>query len=358
MTSALLTAPPPHAAGELAEVDRYLEDFFERAIARAVAHGDAYSRLWSAARDAAQGGKRVRPRLVLAVHHSLGGDDHAAAVATAAAFELLHTAFLMHDDVIDHDDVRRGVPNVSGRFAGEAVGRGASAARARDYGEASAILAGDLLISAAHRIIAGLDLPLLRREALLDLVDECVFLAAAGEHADVRFSLGETPSAGDIVAMIENKTASYSFSGPLMAGAILAGASPDAVDGLGAVGAHLGVAFQLRDDVLGVYGEREVTGKTTIGDLREGKETLLIAFARADASWADVAGLFGRPDLDEAGAERLRAAITSSGAHERIEALIAARCRSAIEQIQRVGLPAELAAELTEVARDCGERDR
>ncbi|WP_308798393.1 polyprenyl synthetase family protein [Agromyces silvae] len=358
MTSLLLGAPPGHATDDLAAVDEHLETFFTRAIARAGAHGDAYRRLWSATRDAAQGGKRVRPRLVLAVHRAFEGDDPASAVATAAAFELLHTAFLMHDDVIDHDDVRRGIPNVTGRFAAEAAGRGASAARAREYGEASAILAGDLLISAAHRMIAGLDVPFARREALLELVDECVFLAAAGEHADVRFTLGETPSAGDIVSMIENKTASYSFSGPLRAGAILAGASPDTVDGLGEVGAHLGVAFQLRDDVLGVYGEREVTGKTTIGDLREGKETLLIAFARADASWAAVSGRFGRPDLDEADAELLRAVITSSGAHDRVEALISGRCRSAIDLVERAGLPPALADELTEVARGCGERDR
>jgi geranylgeranyl diphosphate synthase type II len=174
----------------------------------------------------------------------------------------------------------------------------------------------------------------------------------------VRFALGGTPAAGEIVAMIENKTASYSFSGPLRAGAILAGADREAVEGLGEVGGHLGVAFQLRDDVLGVYGEREVTGKTTIGDLREGKETLLIAYARADASWAKVADLFGRPDLDEAGAARIRRAITESGAHDRVEALIAARCRSAVQLIGGAGLPPGLADELTGIARECGERDR
>jgi geranylgeranyl diphosphate synthase type II len=358
MTSALLTAPPEHVAGDLAAVDDHLESFFARAIVRAGAHGDAYRGLWSAARDAAAGGKRVRPRLVLAVHRAFGGDDPASAVVTAAAFELLHTAFLMHDDVIDHDDVRRGIPNVSGRFAAEARASGATPDRSREYGEASAILAGDLLISAAHRMIAGLDVPFARREALLELVDECVFLAAAGEHADVRFTFGEAPDADDIVAMIENKTASYSFSGPLRAGAILAGAARETVDGLGGIGAHLGVAFQLRDDVLGVYGERDVTGKTTIGDLREGKETLLIAYARADASWARVADRFGRPDLDEPGAELLRRAIATSGAHRRVEALIEARCRSAVALIDGAGLPPGLADELTGVARDCGERDR
>lgn len=358
MTSVLLTAPPESATADLTAVDDHLDSFFARSIARAGAHGDAYRALWTAARDAASGGKRVRPRLVLAVHRAFDGDDPASAVTTAAAFELLHTAFLMHDDVIDHDDVRRGIPNVAGRFADEARTSGAPADRAREYGEASAILAGDLLISAAHRMIAGLDLPFARREALLELVDECVFLAAAGEHADVRFTFGDAPDADEIVAMIENKTASYSFSGPLRAGAILAGAAPETVAGLGEIGAHLGVAFQLRDDVLGVYGEREVTGKTTIGDLREGKETLLIAYARADASWSGVADRFGRPDLDEPGAELLRRAIATSGAQARVEALIASRCRSAVDLIEGAGLPRGLADELSGVARECGERER
>lgn len=358
MTNVLLSAPPGSAETGLEAVDGLLAEFFARSISRAGAHGDAYRRLWIAARDAAAGGKRVRPRLVLAVHGAFEGDDAGSAVATAAAFELLHTAFLMHDDVIDHDDVRRGIPNVTGRFAAEALEGGATAAHARDYGEASAILAGDLLISAAHRMIAALDVPAMRREALLELIDECVFLAAAGEHADVRFTLGERPTAGDIVAMIENKTASYSFSGPLRAGAILAGATPGTVDRLGEVGGHLGVAFQLRDDVLGVYGERDVTGKTTIGDLREGKETLLVAYARADATWAPVADRFGRPDLDDAGADLLRDAIAASGARERVEALIAARCRSAVDLIAGAGLPPGLADELIGVARECGERDR
>lgn len=358
MSGVLLAPAPGDTAAGLAAVDERLDAFFDDAAHRADAHGPAYRRLWEAARDAAAGGKRVRPRLVLAVHRAYGGADLDAAVATAAAFELLHTAFLMHDDVIDHDDVRRGLPNVTGRFAAEARAQGAETGRAQEYGEASAILAGDLLISAAHRMIAALDLPPDRREALLDLVDECVFLAAAGEHADVRFALGAAPAATEILAMIENKTACYSFSAPLRAGAILAGADKSEVGHLGEIGRDLGVAFQLRDDVLGVYGERARTGKSTLGDLREGKETLLIAYARADASWPAVADRFGAADLDEAGADVLRATIAASGARARVEALVEERCGSAVEQIERAALPVDLGHELTTIARECAERDR
>ncbi|WP_350348156.1 polyprenyl synthetase family protein [Agromyces sp. G08B096] len=361
MTLTALTAPTPLVgiAQGLAAVEARLDRFFEEQVARARTHGDAYRRLWSAAHDAARGGKLVRPRLVLAAHDAHVGESGRAAPAAvdlAAAFELLHAAFLMHDDVIDHDLVRRGRPNVAGSFAAEASAAGDR--RAREYGEASAILAGDLLISAAHRLVAGLDAPTATRRALLELVDECVFLAAAGEHADVRFALGTAPEPGEILAMIEEKTASYSFSAPLQAGALLGGADARTVGRLGDLGRDLGVAFQLRDDVLGVFGEEAVTGKSATGDLREGKQTLLIAFARADAAWPDVADRFGRPDLGTEDAAAIRRVIVEAGALDRVEALIADRCRSAVALAGSSGLPTALAAELAWIARGCAERDR
>ncbi|WP_022892190.1 polyprenyl synthetase family protein [Agromyces subbeticus] len=351
-------------------VDEVLDAFFADRVQRATAHGDDYTRLWEAARDATAGGKRIRPELALAAYSafadagsvagSLDGSVDAGsvdAVRLAAAFELLHTAFLMHDDVIDHDLVRRGVPNVAGRFALDAIGRGLSTARAHEYGEASAILAGDLLISSAHRLVAELDAPRGIRNRLLEIIDECVFLAAAGEHADVH-QAGAAPGEREILTMIENKTASYSFSAPLQAGAVLAGAPADAVECLGEIGRELGVAFQLRDDVLGVYGTAAVTGKSVFGDLREGKETLLIAYARQHDAWSAVAGDFGRADLDDAAAGRLRATIESSGALARVEQLIAARCAGAIDAIAAAGLPARLRDGLSASARDCVERVR
>lgn len=334
-----------------------LDGFFAERIERASALGDDYRRLWSAARDAASGGKRIRPALVLAAHRGFAGVDTPSATRLASAFELLHTAFLMHDDVIDHDLVRRGAPNVAGLFALDGAARGLDPARASDYGEASAILAGDLLISAAHRLVADLDAPPEVRRALLDVVDDCVFLAAAGEHADVRHA-GSAPDERDILDMIEQKTASYSFSAPLQAGALLGGASAGAVSCLGEIGRHLGVAFQLRDDVLGVFGRQTLTGKSVLGDLREGKQTLLVAYARGHADWSRVASDFGRADLDESAGGRLRAAIESSGARARVERLIAERCDEAMRAAAASVLPEPLRDGLLATARECVERDR
>lgn len=342
-----------------AAVSAFLDDYFARQLERATSHGDDYVRLWAAARDGAAGGKRIRPELVLAAHAAFAGASTAESVRLASAFELLHTAFVMHDDVIDHDLVRRGAPNVAGRFALDGVGRGLPVDRANDYGEASAILAGDLLIAGALRVVAELEAPRQVRASLLGIVDECVFLAAAGEHADVRHAgAAAAPGERDILAMIENKTASYSFSAPLQAGAVLGGASAASVARLGEVGRHLGVAFQLRDDVLGVFGSASVTGKSSLSDLREGKQTLLVAYARAHPDWHHAAAGFGSPELDDAGATGLRRAIESSGARDRVERLIDARCAAAVDAIAAAGLPYGLHETLTATARTCTERAR
>ncbi|MGX5696128.1 polyprenyl synthetase family protein [Agromyces soli] len=355
-----ITAPPAaegsatraadRAADHAAAVDAYLEDFFARSLRRTQSHPADYRRLWAAARNAASGGKRIRPRLVLAAHDAFAGASSEDAVALAGAFELLHTAFLMHDDVIDHDFVRRGEPNVAGRFALDAALLGAPERRAQDYGRASAILAGDLLLAAAHTVAASLEAPADVRRAVIEVIDDCVFAAAAGEHADVRHALGELPDEHDIIGMIEDKTACYSFSAPLRAGGLLGGADTGTVARLGEIGRRMGIAFQLRDDLLGVYGDERVTGKSALGDLREGKQTLLIAYARSHAAWIDVSHGFGSAELDETGARGIRDAIERSGARLRVEALIASELDAALRLIREPGLPAPLAATLTALA--------
>ncbi|MET1018926.1 MAG: polyprenyl synthetase family protein, partial [Microterricola sp.] len=277
--------------------------------------------------------------------------------------ELLHTALLMHDDVIDRDLVRRGSPNVAGVFTADALGQGTDAAAASIWGEASAILAGDLLIHAAQKLIATLDTANDRRLAVLEVFDEAVFSVTAGQHSDVAFaSRIVQPSTADILAMIERKTASYSFIGPLLSGAVLADASAADLESLREFGRHAGVAFQLRDDVLGVFGIEELTGKSTLGDLREGKQTLLIGYANSAsnknrAAWQSVAPLFGRADLTEPEAAALRGALETSGARQFVESVITDQTARAAQVLAESSLPDHLRADLADVLRRCVERE-
>ncbi|NEN06050.1 polyprenyl synthetase family protein [Diaminobutyricibacter tongyongensis] len=338
----------------MVDVEHRIRSFFAGRLDDAAHYGSEYEHLWQAASRASAGGKRLRPMLVLVAHGGVHGSDAAQAVELAVAFELLHTAFLLHDDVIDGDEVRRGVPNVVGEFGLDARRRAISEARAEQWGRTAAILAGDLLIHYSQSLVARLDVDRDTRIALLDVLDRGVFVTAAGELADVSYSVGVTePRLTDALDMTERKTAAYSFEAPLIAGAILGGADRECIRALGEYGRLLGVAFQLGDDLLGTFGAEGVTGKSVVNDLREGKETPLVSFARATDEWARVDDLFGRPDLSPKEADRLRSALELCGARAFVESLVADHVRDAVAALDVAAVPAGLASQLEGFAGTC-----
>ncbi|WP_252974822.1 polyprenyl synthetase family protein [Janibacter melonis] len=304
----------------------------------AVDLGDAEI-LQDALASAASGGKRFRPRLVHSVHDLLGGDAGPAVGQVADAVELLHTAFVVHDDVIDGDDLRRGAPSAPGRFRAAALEGGAPPASAHSDAAAGAILTGDLALGAALRAVATAPVERDRVHHMLDLFDHALAVSAAGELADVRLSLGaQEPTLQEALTVAEQKTAVYSFSLPMQCGAVLAGASGAVVDGLGRIGRDLGLAFQLLDDLMGVFGAPAQTGKDVVaGDLREGKRTPLVVHARTTSAWPVIERHLGDPELDEQGVEQVRAALTAAGSRSFVSELATQRLRSA------TGLAADLA---------------
>jgi len=299
----------------LLDVERELDAYFADAIARAADHGPGFARLWASLAEATAGGKRFRPRLVCVAHDALGGSRGRDAAVVGAAFELLHTALIVHDDVIDRDHVRRGAPNIAGAYGASARQAGADDATADHAGLSAAVIAGDLALAGAHRILDRTSLDSAMRERIHGLLDEAVFTAAAGELADLEYAIGvAVPRLDDVIEMEHLKTAVYSFEAPLAAGAVLADATEAQVEALRAFGREVGIAYQVVDDILGVFGDAAKTGKTVLGDLREGKRTVLIAAASDRDGWADASAGFGDPDLDEAGAERIRQHLLASGA--------------------------------------------
>jgi len=146
------------------------------------------------------------------------------------------------------------------------------------------------------------------------------------------------------------KTAVYSFECPLQAGAILAGASEEVVATMGDFGREIGIAYQLVDDLLGVFGLEAETGKTTIGDLREGKRTVLIAYATSTREWADIEGMIGDPALTEEQAEVVRGVLTACGAKSFAEGLARYYANRALARLAEPHIPPALRAELHPVA--------
>ncbi|WP_066461787.1 polyprenyl synthetase family protein [Sanguibacter suarezii] len=322
-------------------VDAILDDFFRRAIDRSSSYGADYTELWASLQRASQGGKRFRPALLTGIYQHLGGTDETLACTVAAAVELLHTAFVVHDDVIDHDELRRGRLNVTGTFAQSVRTAGGDPDRAATLGAAAGILAGDLALTGAHRLVASSTAAPTTREELLSLLDHAIYVTAAGELSDVRNSLGPvSASLTEVIDMAANKTAVYSFELPLQAGAVLAGASRETVEGLGRVGRLVGTAFQLQDDLDGVFGDEAVTGKNALTDLREGKVTPLVVHASGTSQWPFVRRHLGDAELTLDQLYAVRAALESSGSRAFIAGLAAEHLGSARRLASQIDLPA------------------
>jgi len=296
------------------------------------------------------GGRMMRPRLTLAAYLGLGGTDPDAVVPVAAAQEMLHTAMLVHDDVLDHDDTRRGRPNVTGTARRRLAARGITGPAAEGPALAAGLLGGDLGIAAAFDLVASAPVPADVALRVVRALARAVDTTVAGELLDVTGHL-HGPTAVDALRVAELKTAVYSCCTPLAAGAVLAGADDAVLGVLDRFGTAFGVAFQLLDDELGVFGDPAVTGKSTLSDLREGKRTelLRLAYLRADGPQRAVldAGV-GRPDLTEDGAAAVRAVLTASGALAEAREVRAHAVRTA--RAAADGLPAPLAGYLAGLA--------
>jgi geranylgeranyl diphosphate synthase type I len=272
----------------------------------------------------ADGGKRLRPVLVLLGHQIAGGDPDDA-VGPALAVELLHTCALLHDDLIDAADTRRGRPATHVAFAARHrdLGYGGDPDR---FGAAIAILLGDLAFVQADEAFLTATLPddrvLAGFRTFNDLREEVM----AGQSLDVIAAAARSTDLDKALSVATLKSGRYSVTRPLQLGAVLAGAGDDVVSTLLQVGDPLGLAFQLRDDLLGVFGELGETGKPVAGDLAEGKRTVLIAEAAARLPAHDgevVERALGRSDLADADAERVRGLLVDCGAVDAVTARIA-----------------------------------
>ncbi|MBO3088201.1 polyprenyl synthetase family protein [Cellulomonas dongxiuzhuiae] len=336
---------------------KILRDLVGEQRRRAVAFDPACADLWQDL-DAVTGGKLLRPRLVAAAYLGLGGTDLVAAAHVAAAHELLHTAMVVHDDVLDHDEVRRGHPNVAGRTRARLTADGVPRAAVDQQAGAAALLAGDAALAQAFGLLATGAVPPARLGELVRLLADGVATTVSGELLDVRGALA-VPSDVDAVLVAELKTAVYSFRVPLESGAVLADAPGVARAVLAGVGTALGVAYQLVDDELGTIGDPALTGKSVLSDLREGKRTelLRVAWQRADPRQAALLDTHvGRADLDDSGAHAVVDVLHDTGAVEDVRAL--ARRSADIARTLATHLPEPLATYLAGVVDDLAGRAR
>lgn len=332
-----------------ADVDEAISRALDRLAAAIAPATSSAEELLAPVATLAAKGKRVRALLVLHAYEACGGREPARAAQLAGAVELFQTAALIHDDVLDRSDTRRGLPSTHRSLEAHHQSQGWLGDGER-FGTNGAILAGDLALMACHQLlteaIAGL--PGAVSTAVGERFSSMASLCTAGQYLDIRLAaqpLGSLEGQTDaIIATMRAKTASYTAEGPLALGAALAGLSPEHVDQWAAVGVPLGIAFQLRDDVLGAIGSPDTTGKPAGDDLREGKRTLLLSLALGGADAEGREALAAVVGNEAASATQLSEAITvmsRSGAVDATEAVIedyASQARLALDVLAVDGL--------------------
>lgn len=318
-------------------------------------------------RDFLSGGKRFRARFCEAGWNavsSVPSDAYSSRsdpiAQVGASLELFHAAALVHDDVIDNSDTRRGAPAAHRRFSSFHEEGGWTGDR-EEFGRSSAILLGDLLLVWSDEIFAGAEWSLedrvaaARARAEFNLMRTEVtlgqYLDILEESAWIRHPEHEHLERAERVVVY--KSAKYSIEAPLAIGGSLGGGDDAQLDALRHFGLPVGIAFQLRDDILGVFGDPAVTGKPSGDDLREGKRTVLLGLAREACSpneRAELDAVVGRSDADPAAISRAQEIVERSGALERLEERIAREVDAAMAVLPDAPLRPEGAAELRELA--------
>jgi len=331
----LLPPAPPPAAAEIdrvrAAVGAALSDFLEAQRETLAAMDQSLLPVVDEVCALADGGKRLRPLFAYWGWRGLSGEGprepDAAVLRAVAALEFVHASALVHDDVMDGALTRRGRPATHVGFASR-HGDGALAGDGHAFGLGAAILVGDLALVWSDELLrcSGISPAALSRAR--QVWDTMRTEVTAGQYLDLLRAAGGLPGAQGALTVARYKSAGYTVQRPLQLGAAIAGAGERAAETYTAIGLPLGEAFQLRDDVLGVFGDPSVTGKSADDDLREGKQTLLVALAEEAADGDGrrlLAEALGNPDAGPAEFGALRALFESTGARAQVEQRIAER---------------------------------
>lgn len=348
-------------------VERTLAEFLTAAAAPIREREPTFEPSLDALRDfVLGGGKRLRPTFAWWAWRGAGGDPagpQAEGVLQAiASLELVQACALVHDDLIDSSHSRRGAPTVHVAFANRHADAGLLGDSSQ-YGLAAAVLIGDLAQAWADDMYATAPLPAdtlaTARHAWQAMRTEVL----AGQQLDIHTQASGDSGVDAALRVDRLKTASYTVQRPMHLGAALAGADSSMIDTLLRFGRDLGVAFQLRDDLLGMFGDPAITGKPAGDDLREGKRTLLVALgAQLAAEHGNntahdmITGAVGDTELTQPRLEAVREALTESGAVDAVEQRIRALHDTAVDTLHEAALTEPAHVKLIELAANATER--
>ncbi|KKP79868.1 MAG: hypothetical protein A2271_01280 [Candidatus Moranbacteria bacterium RIFOXYA12_FULL_35_19] len=298
------------------KVDLRLKDYFDQKIKEA-------GKLDLLAKQAVKmiadftlsGGKRIRPALVYYGYLASGGKEEEKIIEASMGIELIHSFLLIHDDIIDRDGMRHGIETVHQKY--KKIGERFSPKKDNaHFGNSMAIVVGDLAYSMANEIVFNTKFPPEIIIRALDKMQDIVYVTIPGEMLDVVMENRGRATEKEILQMFEGKTSRYTFEGPLHFGSILSGNAEKMLPAFTRYSLPLGKAFQIRDDILGIFGSEKKLGKPVGSDVSEGKQTLLLirALKKSDSNQKKIIQkCLGKKDLSEKELEEFRQVIRETG---------------------------------------------
>lgn len=287
-----------------------------------------------------QGGKRLRALLVKLGYLMAGGKSDQAITDIMIAVEIFHSAILAHDDIIDQSPLRRGKPTLHHSLGND------------HHAISQTIILADYGFFLANKLISESNFEADKKNKAIQIFNNTVLDTAVGEIIDIEIPFQKLQLTNkDALNISLFKTARYTFTGPLQMGAVLAGGEEELLKSLQKYGDNLGIAFQIQDDILGVFGEVEEMGKSNLSDLTEGKVTLLAAFAFENSREKDfLATLYGKPNLTDLEADKIRKIFIDSGALDFAKETGIEYTSSAISEIKTMNIEDQYKSILKELA--------
>ena len=326
------------------KVDREIELFFDKVIRESskkdvfVTDALKYARLM-----VVSGGKRIRPALMYWGYRGCGGAEEEKIIRACVAIELIHVFLLIHDDVIDQDLTRHGVDTMNNHYAklGKRIFPGSDEAH---FGDSISIIVGDMIGALGNQIIFDSKFsPELIMKALSHL-QSVVSLTVIGQSKDIYMEYKKEATEKEVLEMYEFKTARYTIEGPLQLGAILGGASEEILKSINRFSVPIGIAFQIQDDILGIFGEEEKIGKSVGADIKEGKQTILLVKAKESASSAQrkiLNSCVGKENLSSEDVEMFREVVIKTGSLDYAKSFADNLIREGIGELKKVPISSD-----------------
>lgn len=352
----------PHLTEVKALIDIRLSEYCRVRVAGAQHVHPRYAQLWEAVRTLiTAGGKRFRPYMLVTAYsaYAAADADIEPILPAALAQELIHQAMLVHDDIIDRDTTRYGIKNIAGQYSDLYAKDIPDDAERGHMSLSSALLAGDVLLSDAYHFLSRTDVAPDRLAQATSILSNGVFEVVGGELLDTENSfLKEATISAESIARF--KTASYSFISPITMGALLAGAPEQDIALLHQFAECVGIGYQLCDDLLGVFGDEEATGKSTTSDITEGKRTYLIEqfdVIASDEQKNTFYNVFHKADAKPAALAKAKELLEASGAKQQVENAINVLAAQANELIHAFTMSDEAKSIFRDLITQCFSRN-